>query len=267
MKKLAIYLSIISLTVFQSCEEKAVENSETKLSLSGLLGGYTSLFFTSIGDVDALQIASYDETFTDYSNRTEIGGYASLATAFYNVNGAAGPIVYSKVEGFILPYLNSGRPYKYAHNWQQASGGLSLNSDIKFEFKMDSNVVYDTLWLPNSFAPVTFSKDSLKISNGITINWSTRSSGTGDVALTPMYVYNHLGKPLTVKGKTIVVPDNGSYTFTNSFLTTDLNIPSSAGLFTVHLLRGSARHLEFDSGNKGVGSIVFVEKQASVLID
>lgn len=268
MKKLALNILIICMITFHSCSDNAVEKNDSKLSLSDHLGGIiTSLFFTTIDEVDAVQTASFDETLTSYSTKSEIGGYASIATALYNVNGLSGQIDYSKVNGFSLPYIDTGIPYKYSYNWQQSTEGLSLNTDIKFEFKMDNNVVYDTLWLPNSFAPITFSSDSLKVSNGITVNWSTRLKGTGDVALTPMYVYNHLGKPLTVKGKTIVVPDNGSYTFTTSFLTNDLNIPSNAGLFTVHFVRGSALHKEYDSGNKSIGSVVFVEKQATVLID
>ncbi|MFN3195622.1 MAG: hypothetical protein ACE364_06735 [Chlorobiota bacterium] len=189
--------------------------------------------------------------------------FTKLAS-FYEVDGYSGKIEYTEVNNQELLFNYIVRPNGYYDTWSE-SNSIGTNKLATVLFEMGSETVVDSLITPKSFNPVSFSKDTLKGKNDITLNWSQSNDKDDFVIITPSYEYYNQYNELSIKkGDRIVVLDRGSYIFTKEYLENELEIPNVRGKLVVNLLRVSTKTNDFSNYTKKSAIIATVSKYAYV---
>lgn len=269
MKKTSVVF-ILALSIFiSSCENQNVQidyrdyiriEAVNKHALTFLPNYFPELDhkFSAINKICVI------ESVTDYPDVIEHQMNFTKLASFYEVDGYSGKIEYTEVNNQELLFDYIVRPNGYYDTWSE-SNSIGTNKQAIVLFEMGSETVVDSLITPKSFNPVSFSKDTLKGKNDITLNWSQSNDKDDFVIITPSYEYYNQYNELSIKkGDRIVVLDRGSYIFTKEYFKNELEIPNVSGKLVVNLLRVSTKTNDFSNYTKKSAIIATVSKYAYV---
>lgn len=270
MKKSTIILIFAFALFISACDDNSVssDSPEKGFKTSVILGEYPSellnLLFPELkAELNALQIMEVDEPLSDQSlsniNITSVSG-----RSYFSDDEKTAKVDYSKMNGEKLDFESGVYPEGYRKWWSNVEADEYHNRNIKFEFKQDNRIIYDTLKMANSFEPVTTNIDTNNIANGITINWQPSDISNGKVVVQPTYIIDLGSKYKTEYGDSFTINDTGTYRFSYSFLIDTLGIDSEADFFSVRFHRGSINQSKYQNETKNLATIVWTMKEVRI---
>ncbi len=270
MKKPTIIILTALALFVTSCEEDTVSINRAFNSMdvaNSIAFMYLPTYYPELsGEFDAIHKVSITETSTNYSLNTESKSIVTNSASFYDINGYSGKIDYSRTNGRELTFEDEFNPKRYSARWT-GDESLETDSDIVIEFRMDDETVQDTVWMPNSFGPVTFSVDSFDINEGFTVNWTSSKADGGYIIIIPSFSYGYHEDEdglKVIEGDKIYIEDTGKHTFTASYLNDVLEIPNEIGMYTLNFMRVSTKSMKFDNDKKTSISVAILSKYASL---
>lgn len=270
MKKTTIILILVLSILITSCEEDTVSTSRVFNSMdvaNSIAFMYLPTYYPELsGEFDAIHKVSITETSTNYSLNTESNSIVTNSASFYGINGYSDKIDYSRINRRELTFEDEFNPKRYSARWIDEES-LETDSDIVIEFRMDDETVNDTVWMPNSFGPVTFSVDSFDINDGFTVNWTSSKADGGYIIIIPSFSYGYHEDEdglKMIEGDKIYIEDIGKHTFTASYLKDVLEIPNEIGMYTLNFMRVSTKLKQFDNDKKASVSVAILSKYASL---
>ncbi len=270
MKKTTIILILVLAFFISACDDNSVNSDSQKkgFKTSVILREYRSellnLLFPELKtELNAIQIMQVNEPLSVQS-LSNINITSVYGLSYFSNNEKTAKVDYSKMNGEKLDFESGIYPEGYRKWWSIVEADEYHNRDIKFEFKQDDRIVYDTLKMPNSFDPVTSNIDTNDIANGITINWQPSDISNGKVVVQPTYIIDLGSKYQTEYGDSFSINDTGTYRFSYSFLIDTLGIDSEADFFSVRFHRGTINQSKYQNETKSLATIVWAMKEVRI---
>jgi hypothetical protein len=269
MKKTSVVLILALSILISACENHNVQIEKGNFSrietANEFALSYLPNYFPELGyKFSAINKICVIESVTNYPDVIEHQMNFTKLASYYEVDGYSGRIEHTEVNDQELLFDNTVRPNGYYDTWSE-SKSIGTNKQATVKFIMESETIVDSITTPKSFNPVSFSSDTLKGKNDITLNWSQSNEKDDFVIITPSYeYYNHYNKLSIKNGDRIVVLDRGSYTFTKEYFENDLEVPNVNGKLVINLLRVSTKIQDFSNYTKKSAIIATVSKYAYV---
>ena len=262
MKYLNLYSLAIILLLLAGCKNYQDENptdSNTGINPSLILpNSVTSQIVNdTLERIDGFQIYLLTESVINVEDPAPYSiDMGSMAA--YNVNGESGLIDYVNINGVALNPFTELFPTRYVNNDLNSPG---LNEQLFWETSINNEIILDTMQVPNGFANLSFSSDSLDPSNGIDLNWSSTSNGDVSIQIS-VTDSNWIS---TVPAHLKIVPDNGSCFISPSELA-DAGVDNSTHAVTLMISKGLLSPVSYDNDNKILANLIVVQRSIDIRV-